>query len=149
MNVKTALCIVLVFIFSFSGVCLGASASSSAEPGKTTGRDAVKETKGTAQTAGESAKVKKDEYTRSVEQEYNRLVKKIDELKDSTSNWASEQYRTQTARLEASREAAGRKLDELRKASSEKWESIKKDVDSAMNDLKASYEDVVARIKKG
>ncbi len=148
MSGKTLISTILVFIFAFSGVCLGAT-TPPAEPGNTTHRDVVKETKEAAKTTGDFAWQKKDEYVRSVEREYDRLSREISDLRANTSAWASAQYKTQVARLEASKKTAGRKLDELKRASSKTWESMKKGMDSAMDDLRASYNDAVSRIKKG
>lgn len=129
MNKRAVLSFLVFSFFAVSGMFPGAKALAGEQ------NNVKKEVK---QANGSSvAPREKDEYMKHIEQEYEKLSQKVVELKDR----ADEKAREGMAKLDHSRDVAGRKLEELKKASGEKWEHAKKGVDSAMQDLRTAYDD--------
>lgn len=85
----------------------------------------------------------RDEAVTSMQTDLEKLDKKIAELKEKAEKAAGdEKGRLEAKWKEASakRDAAKKKLDELRTAAAGKWDAMKKEADTAVGELKKAVE---------
>jgi hypothetical protein len=112
------------------------------------GADASSELKVTVakQTAKEiatsAARVKQEEFAREMHKQLDALDAKYEDLKNSAAKaegQAKKDLDKQLAEAKVKRDAAAKKLDELKKADAGRWEKIKDEVGSAFAELKKMF----------
>lgn len=84
-----------------------------------------------------------DEAVAAMQTDLEKLDKKIADLKDKADKATGDEKGRLEARWKeavAKRDLARKKFDELKTASSEKWEAVKKEADAAVGELKKSVE---------
>jgi predicted nuclease with TOPRIM domain len=90
----------------------------------------------------------KEAYQEKIEAQLKEWSAKITELKakaDKTSADAKIKLYQELDDLKARKEAAQQKLNEIKAASAEKWESLKTASDKAVEDLKHKWESIKAK----
>src|SRR5213075_1007699 len=91
---------------------------------------------------------KKAEYQKKVESQLDEFTRGIDELKMKAENSgakAKAELNKEISALEQQKEVVSKKLSELKSSSAEAWEDLKARTDSAMTELKKSYDRAVSR----
>jgi len=105
--------------------------------------NAKEKIKDAAGATGEAAKALRDDYARAMTKRLAELDAKVDDLKNRAAK-ADEQTRkglqSQLEDAKVKRDAAMKKLDELKAASVDRWEKIKDGVGNAFDDLKKSFD---------
>ncbi len=95
-----------------------------------------------ANVAADAAKVKWDEYKIAMQKEWDQFNTKYTELKDNAAK-AEGQAKTdlelKLAEAKTKLDVAANKLNELKSASADRWETVKVGVESAFNDLKQIF----------
>ena len=89
-----------------------------------------------------AAKAKRDEYTREMHKQLDELDAKYEELKATPPRPKVRPRRIWTSKLEEAkvkRDAAAKKLEELKDAAPDRWEKIKEGVGNAFDDLKKIF----------
>jgi DNA primase len=92
--------------------------------------------------AAKAAKAKRDEYARDMHKQLDELDAKYEELKTSAAKAEGQAKKDLEKKLEEAkvkRDAAAKKLDELKEAEPERWEKIKDGVGNAFDDLKKVF----------
>jgi TolA-binding protein len=105
--------------------------------------NATEKIKDAAEATTEAAKAKRDDYVREMSHRLDELDLKHEELKDRAAKAEGQARIDLEKKLEearAKREAAARKLDELKEAGAERWEKVKDGVGDALEDLKKAFE---------
>jgi len=118
--------------------------------GEVTMEDVKKETKEAAETAGQYAMQKKEEYQKALEDKLEAYDEKIDDLSAMAGKAigdAKTEMEKSIDELKAKRDSAAEKLDELRGSSGEAWEDMKTGMDKAMDDIEKAYEEAKSRFK--
>lgn len=90
------------------------------------------------------------EFEKHARKELQSMDKKIKALKSKISRLekdARKDYDAMLADLEQKREHAGKKWEEIKKAGSEKWDQAKADLNSALKELKESYDRAASRME--
>ena len=109
----------------------------------TKGADASHEFKITVAKDPEvAAKAKRDEYVREMHKQLDELDTKYEEFKASAAKAAGQAKKDLDKKLDEAkvkRDAAAKKLDELKDAAPDRWEKIKDGVGSAFDDLKKIF----------
>lgn len=118
----------------------------------TKGADAVAELKisvakqepnSAANTTGDAAKAKWDEYTSAMQKQLDEFKARYAELKERAAKaegQAKTDLDTKLAEAKTKLDAAGIKLDEMKSASADRWEKVKEGVGNAFDDLKKIFE---------
>ena len=105
--------------------------------------DAKKKIGDAADATVEAAKAKRDDYAREMHKRLDELDMKYDELKARVAK-ADEQgkkgLQKKLDEAKVKRDAAAKKLDELKEASHDRWEKIKDGVGHAFDDLKKAFD---------
>jgi hypothetical protein len=95
-------------------------------------------------TGGSSSGVtKRDDAAKDAKVKFEQADKLFTALKDkATAATGDEKARLETKVKDAgvTREAASKKLDELKAAAADKWEPVKKDTDTAVEEFKKAVE---------
>ena len=108
-------------------------------------KDVKKETGEALEAAKVYALQQKEEYQKKMEVKLKELVTQIDkmkaEAKDSTAE-AKAGFEKRIQEMETRREAAGKKLDEIKKSSAEAWQNLKSDLDGIMSDLEKKLKEI-------
>jgi len=89
-----------------------------------------------------AAKAKRDEYVREMHKQMDELDAKYEGLKASAAKAEGEARKDLEKKVEEAkvkRDAAARKLDELKEAAPDRWEKIKDSVGNAFEDLKKMF----------
>ncbi len=90
----------------------------------------------------EGAKAKRDEYARDMHKQLDELDAKYEELKASAAKAEGPAKKNLEKKLEEAkvkRDAAAKKLDELKEAAPDRWEKVKDGVGNAFDDLKKVF----------
>jgi len=90
-----------------------------------------------------AAKAKRDEYARGMQTKLDELDTKHKALEKRASEAKGDAKKDLDEKVKASkakRDAAAKKLDELKEASHDRWEKIKDGVENAFEDLKKATE---------
>jgi regulatory protein YycH of two-component signal transduction system YycFG len=91
----------------------------------------------------------KEEYQQKTESQLREFDHHMDDLKaraERGSAQAKTAWEKDEAVLADKREAAQKKLDELKASSGQEWEKVKPDLDAAMDDLHKTYQDAAGRL---
>jgi hypothetical protein len=89
-----------------------------------------------------AAKAKRDEYAREMSKQLGELDAKYDELKTSAAKAEGQARKDLEKKVEEAkvkRDAAAKKLEELKEAAPDRWEKIKDGVGNAFDDLKKMF----------
>ena len=95
------------------------------------------------QAGAEAAKAKRDEYAREMEKKLDELEVKYRALEKRAAEAEGDARKDLDEKVKvakAMRDAAAKKLDELKEASHDRWEKIKDGVENAFDDLKKVIE---------
>lgn len=114
-----------------------------AEKGVTSSEDVTKQAQQTLDTAKEYTMQQKQEYQKKLESQFAELSKKIDELKakaKTAKQNVTAKWEDTMSELKKKQEATEKKLPELRSATTKAWGDVKAGLDTAMDDLKKTYE---------
>ena len=126
---------------SFALLVLGCTPSSPDSKAKMD--DAKKKISDAEKATVEAAKAKQDDYVREMNKHLKELDAKYDELKGRAAK-ADEQgkkdLQKQLDQAKIKRDAAAKKLDELKEASHDRWEKVKDGVGHAFDDLKKAFD---------
>jgi chromosome segregation ATPase len=98
-----------------------------------------------------SDKETKQEYQAKVERELSKTDERINELEAKSRDATGDNKRNleeQTRSLKDEREAAGRKLDQLRNAQGDDWKGVKRDLDKSLSSLNDRLSKAVNDLKK-
>lgn len=108
----------------------------------------------TTKTAGQYLYQKKKQYQKKAEEKLHRLDEKIRDLVvqaensgEKTKEYAIIRARATARQMKEKSEIAWKKLDDLKAAGSEKWESIKKEIDAILRDREDAYRKAVSKVK--
>jgi predicted RNase H-like nuclease (RuvC/YqgF family) len=122
---------------------------------KTTYGDVKKDTKQAMNTVKDYTQQKKEEYLQKMNAELGELEKKINELQNKVESKTSSlkeeskaKFSQSMAALNKEKQAAAKKLEELKSASGKSWNDIKSGVDSTMDRLSKTYEKVRSNFEK-
>jgi hypothetical protein len=91
----------------------------------------------------EAAKAKRDEYARAAQKRLDELTAKYEELKGRAAKAEGQVKKDLEKKAEEAkikRDAAAKKLDELKEAGHDRWEKVKDGVENAFEDLKKVIE---------
>ena len=92
--------------------------------------------------AAKAAQAKRDEYAAAMQKQLDELDVKYEELKTSAAKaegQAKKDLEKQLEEAKVKRDAAAKKLGELKEASPDRWEKIKDGVGNAFDDLKKLF----------
>ena len=90
-----------------------------------------------------AAKAKRDEYVSEMHKQLEGLDAKYEELKARAAKaegQAKKDLEKKVGEAKVKRDAAARKLDELKVAAPDRWEKVKEEVGNAFDDLKKLFE---------
>jgi len=91
----------------------------------------------------EAAKAKRDQYAAEMHKKLNELDAKYEDLKARASKAEKEDKKKLEEKLEVARvkrDAAGKKLTEMKEASLDRWEKVKDGVGNAFDDLRKVFD---------
>ncbi len=92
----------------------------------------------------------REEYQKQIETKLKAFSQKFDALKEKAvevEKESKEKVNQEIEELRKKQEAANKKLEELRSSSSKAWGKMKKQIDSAMDELEKLYNQAKARFK--
>jgi len=135
---------ILVITLSVSLLPLGCDKKATSPPASGSKTSTANEKVGEAADAAViAAKAKRDEYAREMQKKldeldvkYKALEKRAAEAKDDSKKDLDKKAKE----AKAKRDAAAKKLDELKTASHDRWEKVKDGVEDAFDDLKKAFE---------
>lgn len=93
---------------------------------------------------------RREEYQKKIEAQLDELAKGIASLQAKAGQAGTEanaRMQAMIAQMEQKREAAQKKLREMKGATAEAWAQMKADIDATMEDLKQSYERAISQLK--
>ena len=99
--------------------------------------------KDAAEATAEAAQAKWDEYALEMSKRLDELNLKLEDLKDRAAKAEGQAKQDLEKKLEEAkvkRDAAAKKLDELKEAGADRWEKVKEGVGNALDDLKKAFE---------
>jgi len=145
--------IMFMLLISFFSLALlsACSGENKADKSETdvTYSDVKKGTKEAMETAKDYTQKQKEEYLRQMNAKLEEFEKEIQDLQEKASSKASElkeaskeKFNQSMEALTEKKEAAAEKLEELKNASAEKWDDVKAGVDSAMDELDKTFEQI-------
>lgn len=108
------------------------------------------ETKEAIETAGEYLDEVQKEYQETMAEEIAGIDKLIEGLKiksQAIENEKKAEYQTMIQELTEKRDIAQKKMEELKEASGDTWQDIKNELDAALEDLKKTYDEAVAKFE--
>jgi chromosome segregation ATPase len=132
------------FTFAILFAALLVSACNRNEPRST---QAASEDRG---NATDQMKAERDNYVKGVDARLSEMDQKIDGLNEragAMTNASKADFKTSIDNLRDQRKAVASKLDDLKSVSVESWMTLKAEVDSAMEGLEHSYEQVSNRFQ--
>lgn len=118
---------------------------------KVTSEDVKKETKEAYATAVEYSKQQRDEFQRKMQAKLDEYRKRIYELQIEAEEMSAQVKANMNRRLEdleAKREAAEEKLEQLKSSSAKAWAEIKEGLDKAVKDLDQAYQDASSQFNQ-
>jgi peptidoglycan hydrolase CwlO-like protein len=92
---------------------------------------------------GDKAKEQKEAYQKEIESKLSEINKKMDELKGKAGDVKEDmkaEFNQQMDALSKDREAANKKLEELKAAGTKNWENLKEQMDKAVKVLEEQYD---------
>jgi phage-related minor tail protein len=132
-----------IFILAMSVTLLVLGCTPSSPDSKAKVDDAKKKLSAAADATAEAAKAKRDDYVRDMNKRLSELDVKYDELKARAAK-ADEQGKKDLQKkldqAKVKRDAAAKKLDELKEAGHDRWEKVKDGVGNAFDDLKRVFD---------
>lgn len=109
----------------------------------------TKETREAVEATKEYTAQQKEAFQRKAHEELAALQKQVIVLKgkvSEASTAARAELKKSIAELEKKKDTAKNKLDELRSATDTKWTEVKSGVNSALDELKESYQKALSRL---
>ncbi|MBW1759081.1 MAG: hypothetical protein JRI88_01940 [Deltaproteobacteria bacterium] len=109
------------------------------------------ETKEAMETAGEFLDQGQKEHQEAMAEEIAGIDKLIEGLKvtsHAVKNEKKAEYQTMIQELTEKRDIAQKKMEELKEASRDTWQDIKNELDAALEDLKKTYDETVAKFEE-
>ncbi len=110
----------------------------------------------TAETTGQFLHQKKEQSQKKAEEQLHRMDKKIRDLAieaedkgEKAKKEAAEKSYEMAGKLKEKGKALRIKLDDLKAAGSERWDSFKKEFDVMLKDLENMYAHAVAKVRAG
>jgi TolA-binding protein len=135
---------ILSLALSFALLQLGCGTKSSSTPDVdskvSNAKDKIKDA---VDATSEAAKAKRDQYANEMSKRLDDLNAKYEELKgraDKAEGQAKKDLEKKLADAKVKRDAAIKKLAELKEASADRWEKVKEGVGNAFDDLKKVFE---------
>jgi len=116
--------------------------SSAPDPGSKIS-NATEKIRDAADATTEAARAKRDEYARAMSKRLDEFDVKCKELAGRITKAEGQARKDLEKKLEEAkvkRDAAAKKLDELKEAGADRWEKVKEGVGNALNDLKKVFE---------
>jgi DNA anti-recombination protein RmuC len=123
--------------------CEKANSSSATKPSDTKMDEAQKKAKEAAEAAAAAAKAKRDEYVKDMNKQLDALNVKYEEWKAKAAKaegQAKKDLENKLDEMKVKRDAATKKLNEVKEASLDRWEKVKEGFGSAFDDLKKIFE---------
>lgn len=96
-------------------------------------------------------KEQKEEYQKQIVAKLKEFNQKLEELKGKAVDLkeeSKEEFNQQMEELKKKQVTAKKKLEELKTASTKTWETLKAEMDAAMEDLNELYEKMISHFKK-
>jgi hypothetical protein len=93
----------------------------------------------------------KQEYLNKMEMRLKELdaeIRKLKAMAETSRMELRERYLEQVGRLRSARERARSELAKLRDAGSDRYDAVRKDLESAYDDLKKGIDEIIERIRK-
>jgi TolA-binding protein len=135
---------VLSVAISAALLLLGCERNTSSTPdAKSKMSDAKEKIRDAAEATADAAKAKRDEYVRDMSKRLKELNVEYEELKGRAAKAEGQGKKDLERKLEEARvkrDAAAKKLDELKEAGADRWEKVKEGVGRALDDLKKVFE---------
>jgi DNA repair exonuclease SbcCD ATPase subunit len=128
---------ILSLAFSVSLLPLGCNTNHSPTP------DANEKIKDAEKATAEAARAKRDEFIRDMQKkldEFDAKYKALEQRATEAKGDAKKDLDEKVKVAKTKRDAAAKKLDELKSATHDRWEKIKEGVGSALDDLKTVFE---------
>lgn len=97
--------------------------------------------------AAPAASQQKEQYEKGMEERLGRLGKELDELKAKADVKARDEMKQLLKEAEKKQDAASRKLEEMRRASQEKWRKFSSDMNKAADDFEQAFDKAKSRFK--
>ncbi len=119
------------------------SNTSSTPPTNSKMSNAKEKIEGAADATAEAAKAKRDEYAREMSKrlaEFDVKCKELEVRIIKADGQAKKDLEKKLEEAKVKREAAAKKLSELKEAGADRWEKVKEGVGSALDDLKKVFE---------
>ena len=108
-----------------------------------TGEDVKKEVGEAVDTAKDFTKQKQEEYVKQINQKLKDMEVKIAELEAKGADLkddAKKKWNEKLDDLKMKRGKVAEKVDQFSKSSADAWQGLKKDIDSAWDNLKETYD---------
>jgi DNA anti-recombination protein RmuC len=135
---------ILALAFSAALLTLGCDTKSSSNSGADSKVSIAKDKIGEAADAtAAAAKAKRDEYAREMQKrldEFDAKCKDLEARIAKSEGQAKKDLEKKYEQAKPKRDAAAKKLEELKEASHDRWEKIKDGVESSFEDLKKHFE---------
>ncbi len=106
---------------------------------------------GALAASGAEQKADKETYQQQMEKTLKGFDQKMEEMKGKAAELkmeSKEKFDREMTVLKEKKEAADKKLEELKSATVANWDKMKAEMDKAMDDLKRQYDEMKARFKK-
>lgn len=107
--------------------------------------------KATQDEAAESSGLSREEFQKKMKTELAEIESKIGDLKENASQASDEaqaEFKKQIKRLEDSRMAVTKQLNDASDTSGRAWSKMRVGLEKAMGELKSAYKDAKAELKK-
>jgi len=135
---------ILSLAFSAALLSLGCGINPSSTPTSNSKISNAKEKiRQAVEATTEAAKLTRDEYAREMSKrldDFDVKCKQLDARITKAEGQAKKDLEKKLAQAKVKREAAAKKLDELREAGADRWEKVKDGVGSALDDLKKVFD---------
>jgi len=135
---------ILTLALSAALLPLGCETNTSSTPAtNSTMSNAKEKIRDAVDATSEAAKAKRDEYAREMSKRLDELNVKYEALKARAAQAEGQAKKDLEKMLEEAkvkRDAAAKKLDELKEAGADRWEKVKEGVGSALDDLTKVFE---------
>ncbi len=119
------------------------SNTSSTPPTNSKMSNAKEKIEGAADATAEAAKAKRDEYAREMSKrlaEFDVKCKELEVRITKAEGQAKKDLEKKLKEAKVKREAAAKKLAEVKESGADRWEKVKEGVGSALDDLKKVFE---------
>ncbi len=101
--------------------------------------------------SGEEQKADKETYQQQMEKTLKGFQQKMEEMKSTAVELkveSKEKFEREMAVLKEKKEAADKRLEELKSSTAADWQATKAEMDKAADDLKRHYDEMKSRFRK-